>query len=134
MFFTEPSLRESKSLLVKELTKYFQSKEKPHSGQCKPDETRTTVNAIINNACDEAACCGREPAPRVYNRALISLKNQGLHFASNNVPEFRQVKSRIYRKRNKMEQVKKITRKRLTKSRFPGLFWTFYSPITNKRI
>lgn len=110
-------------ILFKDLTNSLQSK--PHCGQCNPDETRNTINIIISNACDEAAT-GREPAPRVYNRALITLKNQGLHLASTSiVPEFCEMKSRIYRRRNKLAQVKKINAKTVEEVEVPSTFSDF---------
>lgn len=67
-----------------------------------------------------------QPAPRIYNRALITLKNQGLHSASKiSIPEFQQIKSSIYRNRNKLAHVKKICAKTVEEVEVPNTFSEF---------
>lgn len=84
-------------------------KSKQHCDVCLPDVAHNYIEGTINDFCEEATL-GKEPAPRVYKKALSRIESNGWHLASNKpVPTFDQKKSAIYRQRNKSAQVTKTS-------------------------
>lgn len=74
---------------------------KPHCNDCFPDITQNCIEEIIHEHCEEAIK-GREPAPRIFKRALVKITEQGLDLAAKvPVPSFKEKKDSIYRRRNK---------------------------------
>lgn len=52
---------------------------------------------------------GIDPAPKVFDKHIVKIRKEGIDLASNKpIPIFRNKKSSIYRKRNKLAQVKRV--------------------------